>query len=192
MRLILAYVLVFLGCYGLGALVTAYYVTRWRIGRDIREIASGTAGARNAARALGHAWGIAVFLCDFAKGLVAVFLAETFLGSPGAVVAALGVTLGHVFPPQLGYRGGKGVATAAGAITVWAPLVLVPVIAGYALARMARLKAEAGAVAAFALAAISAPWLVQSSAAAMGLWALFALLVFTHRNGLRTARESVQ
>jgi acyl phosphate:glycerol-3-phosphate acyltransferase len=80
---------------------------------DIRQVGSGNIGATNVLRT-GNKWlAAAVLLLDLGKGLAAVVLAEHLWPATGGG-AALGAVLGHCFPVWLRFRGGKGVATAAG------------------------------------------------------------------------------
>ncbi len=91
------------------------------VGIDIRQHGSGNIGATNVLRTLGKKYGIAVFLADALKGLIAVRLAVWFAGadpfyrSSLGILAAIFVVVGHSFPIWLGFRGGKGVATSGGA-----------------------------------------------------------------------------
>lgn len=131
---------VILTAYGLGCFTTAYYWVRWKTGRDIRRQASGNAGARNAGRLLGSAAFVVVFLCDVAKGALAVGLARwTGLCDYATMATLLAVLCGHVWPVQLGFRGGKGLSAALGGMLVYDPAVaLVQIIAtglGTALTR---------------------------------------------------------
>src|SRR4051812_7664587 len=89
--------------YGLGCINAAYYLVRWHDGRDIRMLGSGNAGARNMGRAFGRSAFALVFLLDAAKGLLAVSAALAWAPTM-APLAAVVVTLGHVFPAQLGWR----------------------------------------------------------------------------------------
>ena len=67
-----------------------------------------------------------VFAWDFLKGVLALTLAHVLdAGDVGRGIAALAVVLGHVFPPQLGFKGGKGVAPAMGALSVAAPVIVL-------------------------------------------------------------------
>lgn len=99
---------------------------------DIRQHGSGNIGATNVLRTLGKKWGIACFLCDFLKGLLPV-LAATYLTKetiPSAVeftpaIALVCTVLGHVFSLFLKFKGGKGIATSAGAIVAIAPYSLL-------------------------------------------------------------------
>lgn len=83
-------------------------------GKDIRQYGSGNIGATNVWRVCGWRWGLAAFVLDFAKGLAPVLLAGADVW-PG-IAAAVGAVLGHTFPVWLRFRGGKGVATSAGAV----------------------------------------------------------------------------
>jgi len=119
--------------YLLGSVSNAVWIGKTFYGTDVREHGSRNAGATNTMRVLGPKAGIAVFALDFLKGFLAVSLAA-FLpygaGSPAlfnmkfALTAA--VVLGHIFPLFAGFRGGKGVATLAGAVlAVYPPAVLL-------------------------------------------------------------------
>lgn len=101
--------------YLLGCLVAGYYLGRLLDGSDIRRTGSGNAGARNVARA--HGWLAAgvTLLVDAAKAAAAVLIGRALLPVEWGVWAALiAVIAGHVWPVQLGFRGGKGVASALG------------------------------------------------------------------------------
>jgi glycerol-3-phosphate acyltransferase PlsY len=109
--------------YLLGSLPTAYIVVRLARGADLRTAESGSVGALNAFRATGAGWiGIVVLVLDMAKGALAVVLAGSGARlSTLAVVAALAVA-GHNWPIWLRGRGGRGLATAAGALTMVSPV----------------------------------------------------------------------
>lgn len=106
----------------LGAVPFAWVVVRLGKGVDVRSVGSGNVGATNASRAFDGRTArlvafVGIYLLDAGKGLLAVQLmqaASTHLTA--AVVAAALAVLGHVFTPFLGWRGGKGVATATGAL----------------------------------------------------------------------------
>jgi glycerol-3-phosphate acyltransferase PlsY len=117
------------GSYVLGCFLAAYYVTRWRHGDDIRASGSGNAGARNMARVYGMPYAVLTLLIDGAKGAIAVWAGLYFVGFEWAGVAALlAAMVGHIWPIQLGFRGGKGVATGLGGLLFLAPLVVVTLI----------------------------------------------------------------
>jgi glycerol-3-phosphate acyltransferase PlsY len=119
--------LAILGGYALGCLNAGYYWVRWRTGRDVRAHGSGNAGARNAGRLLGRNGFWLVLTLDFLKGIATVAFAR-WLHAPAWSVAFAGVAVmaGHVWPVQLGFRGGKGVATSLGVLLIHEPrLILV-------------------------------------------------------------------
>ena len=108
-----------LAAYALGCCTTGYYLVRWRTGQDIREAGSGNVGARNVSRLLGWRGFLATVLGDFGKGALAVWGARHFTTDERLVVLAmLGVVAGHLWPVQLRFRGGKGMATSLGALLV--------------------------------------------------------------------------
>lgn len=84
-------------------------------GTDLRAEGSGNPGALNAAAVLGRRWGLAVLAADMAKGTLAGAAGRAVAGETGAYAAATGAIAGHIAPVWSGFRGGKGVATSAGA-----------------------------------------------------------------------------
>jgi acyl phosphate:glycerol-3-phosphate acyltransferase len=112
--------------YLLGSLSFGLLMARMYGGADLRRSGSGNIGATNVARTLGKTAGILTLLGDGAKGLVAVVLAQAWgQASILPAVAACVVVLGHMFPLYHGFRGGKGVATALGALLPTLPLPLL-------------------------------------------------------------------
>jgi glycerol-3-phosphate acyltransferase PlsY len=115
--------LVTLGGYLLGSIPTAVLVSRRVAGVDIRRIGDGNMGARNVQRTLGWGPGILVAVADFGKGSAAVLLARGLVGHPPwQMIAGVAAVLGHDFPVWVGFRGGQGMATSLGALTVLMPL----------------------------------------------------------------------
>lgn len=114
-----------IAAYFLGCFSTGYYLTRLVKGKDIRDVGSGSTGSRNVSRTLG-AWGFTVvFAVDVAKGAAAVWLAGLYGTSPWVVCAVFpAVVLGHIWPVQLSFRGGKGLATALGGVVILDPHLL--------------------------------------------------------------------
>jgi glycerol-3-phosphate acyltransferase PlsY len=113
--------------YLLGGFPTAYLLARAR-GKDVFAVGSGSMGAMNTARNVAPALGVAVLLVDAGKGALAAFLGGLLAGlEPGqdpllaSLLGALGSVAGHCFSPYVGFRGGKGLATAFGALLVVHP-----------------------------------------------------------------------
>ena len=132
-RLMLTLVFVLVASYLLGSIPFGYLTGRIA-GIDIRQAGSGNIGATNVVRVLGKRYGYPVFILDFLKGFGAVEIAIAFAraarpewGSPEVygILAAFGSVIGHSFPPWLKFRGGKGVATAAGALFGLMPLAML-------------------------------------------------------------------
>ena len=109
--------------YLLGSVPFGYLLVRIFRKQDIRALGSGNIGATNVARSGAKGLGIATLVLDMAKAFLAVEIAR-MLG-PGsydlAVAAAVAAILGHVFPVWLGFRGGKGVASALGVFLALTP-----------------------------------------------------------------------
>jgi len=115
--------------YLLGSIPFGYLLVRVFHKRDIRETGSGNIGATNVART-SPALGLATLVLDALKGFVAVALTQHLHPESSVLMAAaaLFAIVGHMFPVWLGWRGGKGVATALGSFLCLAPksvLVLV-------------------------------------------------------------------
>jgi glycerol-3-phosphate acyltransferase PlsY len=102
--------------YLLGSIPFGYVLVRVFRKEDIRAHGSGNIGATNVARSGAKGLGVATLLLDLLKGLTAVLIARHIASSnyDVAIAAAIAAVLGHVFPVWLGFRGGKGVATALG------------------------------------------------------------------------------
>jgi acyl phosphate:glycerol-3-phosphate acyltransferase len=113
-----------LAAFLLGSVPFSQLIARLR-GVDLRAVGSGNIGATNLARALGYGIGAVGLLLDAGKGALAVMIPGAVLGSRAtpaiAALAGGAAILGHSFSPFLRFRGGKGVATGAGAFAILAP-----------------------------------------------------------------------
>lgn len=115
--------------YLLGGIPWSLLIGKWVKGIDLRQIGSGNLGATNVARNLGGRWAFAVFVLDFAKSAIPVAIAA-LLFTGGAhdiaqVFTGVAAILGHVYSPYIALRGGKGIATTAGAAAVMNPWCLL-------------------------------------------------------------------
>ncbi|MEQ8175290.1 MAG: glycerol-3-phosphate 1-O-acyltransferase PlsY [Syntrophomonadaceae bacterium] len=111
-------------CYLIGSIPFSYIFTRLFTKQDIRKKGSGNVGATNVLRTSGPAVAVLALLGDLFKGVAAGFIALHFGTWPYIVFCSLAVVLGHCYPVALKFKGGKGVATAAGVVLVFTPLVL--------------------------------------------------------------------
>jgi glycerol-3-phosphate acyltransferase PlsY len=116
------------GAYLIGAIPVGYLVTGALAGTDIRRHGSGNIGTTNVLRTVGRLAAVLTLLGDVAKGYGAVLLAHALLDGDPTIAAACGVlaVVGNCWPVYLGFRGGKGVATAFGAFLRLMPLPTLP------------------------------------------------------------------
>ena len=178
-------VAVLLASYLLGSIPFSYLVARRR-GVDVRRVGSGNVGATNVMRSAGTAAGLLAFALDFVKGMAASLLARQSSSEPWvAAAAAVTAMIGHMYPVWLSFKGGKGVATGAGAFLPLAPLPTAAGLVAFALVlaatRYASMASIAGTITLAVLAfVLGAPRPVAVAAAAAGL-----LVVWKHRGNLR-------
>jgi len=141
----------------LGSVPTGYLFGRSMRGIDLREVGSGNLGATNVYRILGIAPALLVTVIDIGKGAFAVWVGLNLipmvlerLPDLTGLICALAAVLGHSLSPFVGFRGGKGVATAAGAFMVLSPLPALATVLVWGLVlgttRVMSLASIAGAV----------------------------------------------
>lgn len=182
-------------CYALGGIPFALVIGKVFFHTDVREHGSGNLGATNAFRVLGPVGGGFVLFLDIAKGAVAVSIARVLIAVTGAdrvfapswflLLATFAVVAGHVFSPYLRFRGGKGVAAAAGALLVIMPLTLILLTALFVLVVSLSRRVSLGSVVA-AVAFPFAAWMMYShdpAAVALTIVAA-ALVVWRHRGNI--------
>jgi glycerol-3-phosphate acyltransferase PlsY len=172
--------------YLLGALPTGYLIFRRRTRADIRGFGSGNTGATNVLRLQGWRAAGPVALADVLKGALPPFLALRLFGDVRlALAAALLAVVGHCYPVYIRFQGGKGVATAFGALLVlgwWQPVAIA--LAVFAATIAATRYVSLGSL----LAALSVPvsGILLDRGAAFAVWggAVFALIALRHRSNL--------
>jgi glycerol-3-phosphate acyltransferase PlsY len=177
------------GAYLIGSVPFALILARRWGGADLRLIGSGNLGAANVLRTAGLRAGVVVALLDVAKGVASVLLAQR-LASGGAAPAAAGLAavVGHVYPIWLGFRGGKGVATACGVFAMLTPAALVPALGIFVAAVWATRYVSVGSVLASAALPPIAYALDSPAAAVIAAIGAATLIVFRHRSNLRRVR----
>ncbi len=191
-----AWLTVVVAAYLLGSLSGSLLLGRLR-GVDIRTLGSGNAGSTNALRTQGLAFAAGVMLIDVGKAVLATALALRFaprLGLPAesaAVVAATAVLAGHVWPLFHGFRGGKGAATAVGALLVlWPQGALVGVLTWVPVLVLGGWVSVATMCAAFGLALASLWPGMPGVSPLVSLYSAFVAvaMVWTHRANLARLR----
>ena len=146
-----------------GGTPTGVIVSRQKFGIDVREIGSGNIGATNVTRAFGWRAGAIVFVIDFLKGFLPVFLAVQLapLRPELPVVLSVSLVLGHCYSPFLKFNGGKGVATSFGCVCAVLPWAAVSAAAAYVvflgLTKISAVGSLAGVIAMLIYTAVVAP-----------------------------------
>jgi glycerol-3-phosphate acyltransferase PlsY len=186
-----------LAAFLLGSIPSAILVGRL-VGSDVRKQGSGNPGAANTWRVAGRIPGLIVLFLDSLKGWLAAGLVPALFTDAApwvAPAAAASAVFGHVFNPWFRLRGGKGVATAAGAIGALAPRLLVGPLAFFVIAfALRRRVSEASIVAAVTLPIVAVAYRLLPPRGWPGtellvLSAVLAMLVlWSHRTNIRRIR----
>lgn len=173
--------LALLVAYALGGFNTGYWLVRWRTGQDLRTIGSGNAGARNVGRILGP-WGFAATLLgDMLKGALPVLGVQLAGGSTiDGLLVGLAVTAGHNWPAQLGFRGGKGLATSFGALLMFNPLLAGTMLGLCGALLVLTRRFTLSATVPYALCPLFALWCGYHEAIAALLVPIVAVVVLPH------------
>ncbi len=193
----LTFAVVVIGSYLLGSIPFGYLAGRLA-GIDIRNCGSGNVGATNVIRTLGKSYGYPVFALDLLKGFGAVKMSiliatrvQSEWNSPEmfGIVAAISSVLGHSFPVWLRFKGGKGVATSAGALLALAPVAALIGVAiwilTFWLTRYVSV-ASIAAAAALPLIILITTWLSRTTGKLLlySSVCLAAVVIWRHRSNL--------
>ena len=169
--------------YLLGSIPFGLLLTRLAGYGDIRRIGSGNIGATNVLRTGSKGMAALTLLLDLAKGWAAVVIGQAW-GGEAALVAAGCVIIGHTFPVWLGFRGGKGLATAFGVVIAltW-PVALVAALVWLATALFLRYSSLAALVASV-IAAVLAPFFSDGPTAVL-VAGIALLIILRHHANIR-------
>lgn len=167
--------------YAIGSLPIGYLVSHSVRGVDLRQVGSGNVGAANAYRTSGWRMAIAVMLADTGKGAGAVFVGGG--GVPG-VAAGMAAVVGHIYPVWLGFRGGKGVATAGGVFGMLSPLPTALAAAAFTITVARTRFVSLGSIVATILLPVI-QWLTPGLRAVdIGATIVSGLILFRHRGNM--------
>ena len=167
-----------------GSVPFAFLLARRR-GVDLRRTGSGNVGAANVLRTSGVPNAVVTMCLDVAKGVVAVLVAQRLSDGPATPVAGgLAAVIGHIYPAWIGFRGGKGVATAAGVFVVLAPIAVAIAGVVFALATWATRYVSVGSIAAAVTLAVTAAAADASPAVVVGAAVAAVIIVHRHRGNL--------
>ncbi len=191
--------------YLFGSFPSGYLIGRFA-GVDVRKVGSGNIGATNILRVLGKRYGYTVFFLDAFKGFAAVRLVHFLVGRiPAtreiaiyfATTAAVACIVGHAFPAWLRFKGGKGVATSAGAIFGLTPIaafvVLIVWIVAFEVSRYVSVASIAAAIALpITVAALIFTGVMQGTFLFYVTFALTVLVVWRHRSNFARLRAGTE
>ncbi len=173
----------------LGATPWGYLLAKATRGIDLRQVGSGGTGATNVQRTLGTGASIIVSVLDFLKGLLPVLLAKWLdLDQWWVAGVAVAAVVGHCWSPFIGFKGGKGVATGAGAAVALFPatIVAVPVLAVIvAFTRYMSLGSLVASALTAALAMAAAITGQLDWPAAWAIVAMVAIIAWRHESNIR-------
>lgn len=141
-----ALILIVLGAYLIGNISPSILLAKAR-GIDIKKEGSGNAGTTNALRVMGKKAGIITLVVDILKGTIAVVLGGLLGGHGAAMLCVIAVFCGHVWPVFYRFKGGKGVATAFGALTGLNPWLGLSALAVVVLFVLLTKRMSAGSIA---------------------------------------------
>lgn len=167
--------------YLLGGLSTGYYLVWLLKRRDIRDYGSGATGATNVGRLLGKKGFLMTLLGDVLKGCVTPIIAIYLgLSNETVMLSLIAVVAGHIWPVQLGFRGGKGIATALGGIVIIDPqLTLILIACGMALFLITRKFTLSGLIIILG-APILSFLMLRPRAQSMGISLITTLILIAH------------
>ena len=176
-------VIVALG-YLAGSIPFAFLLARRR-GVDLRFAGSGNVGAANVLRTSGVSSAVLALFLDAAKGSVAVLLAQRFSVEPATPVAGgLAAVIGHIYPVWLGFRGGKGVATAGGVFVMLTPTAVAMAGGVFALAIWVTRYVSVGSMAAAVTLAVTTAAMDGPAAVVVGTVLAGLIIIHRHRGNL--------
>lgn len=195
----LNFLLIILG-YLLGSIPSAVWIGKRFYGVDVRTQGSKNAGATNTLRVLGRRAAAVVFTVDFMKGFAAVKLALLSGYSSGSseifglsIALTAAAIIGHIFPIFAGFKGGKGVATAAGSAMAMAPGAILITLAIFVIVLAITNYVSVGSM----VAATCFPlivWLVFGYPWPMIVFGFLiaAMIIFTHKKNIKRLRDGCE
>lgn len=190
--------------YLLGSIPSAVWIGKYFYGVDIREHGSRNAGATNMLRVLGRRAALPVFAIDFLKGFVALTLSNLVEFFPDVswgeiynlkILLVVMVVLGHIFPLFAGFKGGKGVATLAGAVMGVAPTSVLLSLGVWVLVLMAWHYVSLASMIAgvcFPIFILSSPRTNHSVSLVVFSFVIAILLIITHRKNIARLKAGTE
>jgi glycerol-3-phosphate acyltransferase PlsY len=180
--------------YLLGSVPSGVVVARLMGGADPRSGGSGNIGATNVLRMLGKKAGAATLAGDFLKGMIPVMIAAALLPEDSVFlyITAGAAILGHDFSFLLAFRGGKGVATTIGTITILNPLVALLLLATWLAAVAVTRLSSVGALTAATVSPVFALFAAGDGRLTIFCVLAAALLIYLHRENIRKILDGTE
>lgn len=192
--MVIKYIITIVIAYLLGSLNFSIIISKALMGRDIRTYGSGNAGSTNSYRMMGGKKTIIVMLGDLLKGIVAVLIGGVLFGELndgqfgglGQLAAGAAVMIGHIFPIYFGFKGGKGILTAAAVFGVFDIRILAVILGTFiVVVLICKFVSLASICAATALPIATIIFYGVASVEFVVCLALAALVIFMHRSNIK-------
>lgn len=171
--------------YLIGSIPTGLILGKTWYHRDLRRLGSGNIGATNAFRVLGKKGGAAVFLIDFFKGEIAVLLGMCLIGTPAAMIlCGLFAIIGNIFSIFMQLKGGKGVSTTLGVLSILMPKVALAVVIAWGAVVFATRYVSLGSITAAIMTPVFAAFLHYDMYYIVFSVIVMAFIIAKHRDNL--------
>lgn len=184
-------IVIMLLSYLIGSIPSGLIVGKIFYGIDIREHGSGNLGGTNTFRVLGKKAGIAVTAADILKGTAATFLPMLFGVEMHPLLVGIFAVVGHTFPIFAGFRGGKAVATSAGVLLGYEPLLFIVLVIGFLvtlkISKYVSLSSIVAGLFGIIYCVILGDWVLVLVVSALELF-----VIYRHRANLKRIRDKTE
>ncbi|TLS37912.1 glycerol-3-phosphate acyltransferase [Pseudalkalibacillus caeni] len=171
--------------YMLGCLNAAYYIVLWNTGKDIRDLGSRNPGARNAGRIFGKSIFLLTFFFDAIKGVIAIAISYHLdVSIMWVLLAGIFTVVGHIWPIQLRFRGGKGISVYIGVISALSIFILGTLLGLFFILYLLLRKFTLSGLSAISLLPFVTYLFVQSAETSLFLLTLAGLILYAHRKDI--------
>ena len=176
--------------YLIGSIPTGLILGKTWYRRDLRRLGSGNIGATNAFRVLGKKGGAAVFLIDFFKGEIAVLLGMSCIGTPSAMMlCGMFAIIGNIFSIFMQLKGGKGVSTTLGVLSILMPIVALAAVIAWGALVFATRYVSLGSITAAIMTPIFTAFLHYDNYYIIFTVIAMAFIIAKHRDNLERLRH---
>ena len=186
-------ILVVAAGYGLGCVCFGYYFVKLCAREDIRDFGSGNVGAKNVGRRLGALAFLVALVGDMVKGAAAVGIAIALDCGPWTVgLTMLAAVCGHIWPVQMGFRGGKGIATFIGGLALVDYWALIGLIVVFGVVFVVSRRFTFSGLIGFAAGPFVVLWTGGGRGTGMAIAVSAALVLIAHAGNIRDIRRAMR